>query len=49
MKIKSARGLTTVLFLLSVILAGPMAFANDTNVPDVPLTGALDLTYVGHL
>jgi hypothetical protein len=49
MKIKSARGLTTVILLLSVILAGPMAFANDANVPDVPLTGALDLTYVGHL
>jgi hypothetical protein len=49
MKITSAWGLTTVMLLLSTTLTGPMAFAEATDIPDVPLTGALDLTYVGHL
>jgi hypothetical protein len=26
-----------------------MAFADDTRIPDVPLIGALDVAYVGHL
>jgi hypothetical protein len=49
MKINSAWGLTTVILLLSVTLAGSMAFAEDANLPDLPLNGALDLTYIGHL
>jgi hypothetical protein len=49
MKINSARRLTSVILLLSMTLAGSIAFTNDANIPDVPLNGALDLTYVGHL
>ena len=49
MKIKAVLKLTPVLLVLSMTLAGAIAFADDAAVPSARLTGALDLTYVGHL
>ena len=49
MKIKAVWELTSVLLVLSMTLAGAIAFADDAAVPSARLTGALDLTYVGHL
>ena len=49
MKINPAWESAPVLLVLSMILTGAIAFAEDANVPDVLLTGALDLTYAGHL
>jgi len=49
MKINSARELTLLMLVLSMTLAGAMAFADDVNVSGARLAGALDLTYVGHL
>ncbi len=49
MKIKAGLKLTPVLLVLSMTLAGAIAFADDAAVPSARLTGALDLTYVGHL
>ena len=49
MKIKSARKLTPVMLVLSMTLAGAIAFADDADVSGALLAGALDLTYVGHL
>ncbi len=49
MKINAVWELTSVLLVLSMTLAGAIAFADDAAVPSARLTGALDLTYVGHL
>ena len=49
MKIKAVWELTSVLLVLSMTLVGAIAFADDAAVPSARLTGALDLTYVGHL
>jgi len=49
MKIKAVWKFTSVLLVLSMPLAGAIAFADDAAVPSARFTGALDLTYVGHL
>jgi len=49
MKTKIVCEMISVLLLLSMNLAGAIAFADDAAVPSARLTGALDLTYVGHL
>jgi len=49
MKINFAWKYTPVMFVFSMALAGANVFADDANVSGARLTGALDLTYVGHL
>jgi hypothetical protein len=49
MKIKFAWKSATVMLVLSMTLAGAITFADAADVPDALLTGALDLTYAGHL
>ena len=49
MRIKFAWKYTPVMLVLSIALAGSKVFADDADVSGSLLTGALDLTYVGHL
>lgn len=49
MRIRSARKSTPVILMLSMILAQPIAIADDVDVTGALLNGALDLTYAGHL
>ena len=49
MKISLARELARVIVTLSIALAPVTALASDGDGAGVLLTGALDLTYVGHL
>jgi hypothetical protein len=49
MKIKFAWKSIPVMLVLSMTLVGAITFADNADVTDVLLTGALDLTYAGHL
>ena len=49
MSIKFAWRSRPVVLALSMTLAGALAFAGDADTPDALFTGALDLTYAGHL
>jgi hypothetical protein len=49
MKVRFAWKSTAVMLVLSMTLAWATVLADDADVPGAPLTGPLDLTYVGHL
>jgi hypothetical protein len=49
MKIKAVSVLTSLLFVLSITLAGSTAFAGDIPVPHGVLTSQIDYFFVGHL